>query len=143
MLQRGRKSALALAPVTVLPGQRPQPPASLTPAQAERWQRIVASKPADWFQAESFPLLEAYLVAADLAATLKAEIDRFAKRRGRLAGKRLADFRALAREHREASDTLMRLATKMRLTQQSRYTEKKAGTAARNGAKALPWQTAG
>ena len=52
MAQRGRKSAVALATVAVIPGQRPAPPAELTEEQAEEWRAIVATKPPEWFNRE-------------------------------------------------------------------------------------------
>src|SRR5690625_5273102 len=61
MKQRGRKSAGELAvasPVLVQP--RPDAPVELTPEQADVWNEVVDALPADWFAAETHPLLIQY-----------------------------------------------------------------------------------
>src|SRR5690625_6793841 len=61
MKQRGRKSAGELAvvsPVRVHP--RPDAPVELTPEQAYVWNEVVDALPADWFPAETHPLLIQY-----------------------------------------------------------------------------------
>ena len=140
MEQRGRKSlAAATLQVTHLPGQWPEPPARLTEAQAGMWRSIVVTKPHDWFGPDTYPLLVEYIRATEQADVLARELEDFnpewlrdedgLQRYEKL--NRLADAKA---------SSLARLATKMRLSQQSRYSEKTAHTAAKQaGSGAKPW----
>ena len=60
--KRGRKSGASLETVLSVSGQpaRPAAPDCLTTDQAEVWQSVVGAMPADWFKAETFPLLSQY-----------------------------------------------------------------------------------
>jgi hypothetical protein len=61
MAQRGRRSAAALTlvgSVESIPRQRA--PADLTSEQAEVWDAVVASQPADWFNKSQLPILIQY-----------------------------------------------------------------------------------
>jgi len=62
-MKRGRKS-LAELTVVAIGGQRIEPPASLTPEQADEWHQIVNSLPADYFRPGDAPLLAAFVVAS-------------------------------------------------------------------------------
>lgn len=140
MDQRGRKSAAASLHVVHLPGQWPQPPDRLTEAQAKAWENIVVTKPHDWFGPDTYPLLVEYIRAAEQADVLARQLEDFdsewlkdddgLQRYEKLS--RLADAKAAS---------LARLATKMRLSQQSRYSEKTAATASKQAgsAAAKPW----
>lgn len=62
MEQRGRKSADSLA-VSLNDShiiERPDAPYDLTDEQADMWRMVVASKPADHFSPDLFPLLASY-----------------------------------------------------------------------------------
>jgi hypothetical protein len=74
VIQRGKKSAARLAIVTPLPGQRAAPPRNLSPAESATWKATVATKPAEWFQADSWPLLAAYCRAAVMSDVLSDRI---------------------------------------------------------------------
>jgi hypothetical protein len=143
MEQRGIKSVAALATAVVhLPGRWPEPPKGMSEAQQGAWKAIVATKPADWFGPDTYPLLVEYIRAAEQADVLARELQEFdpewlrdedgLKRYDRLS--KLQDAKA---------GSLARLATKMRLSQQSRYATKVAHTAAeRAGSSAAkPWQS--
>ncbi len=130
---RGRKSAASLAVVsntTVV--QRPEPLPDLSDEQAEEWVKIVERMPADWFQAETFPLLAQYC-------------------RHIVTGRRVSQMI----EHHEADDTLdvemldrlykmqeregramSSLATRMRITQQTTYDKSKKKPVQSN----KPWE---
>src|SRR5688572_2946451 len=139
METRGRKSEAErevsnlIAPVRL---ERPEPPDYLSAAEAVEWRVIVARMPADWFKAEHLSLLAAHCghvwrgreLAADLRAQAR-ETDDELKRYERL--QRMVDI-----ENRAA----LTHATKLRLTHQSRYDEKKAFTATRDLAGARPWE---
>jgi hypothetical protein len=62
MAQRGRRSAASLLvvpnPIEAIPRRRA--PAELTREQAEVWDAVVASQPADWFNKSQLPILIQY-----------------------------------------------------------------------------------
>jgi hypothetical protein len=58
-------------------GRVPEPPAELTEFQAAVWQSVVATKPADWFQADSFPLLVSFCKHVSAAAVIDQAMDEF------------------------------------------------------------------
>ena len=136
-----RKSAAALSVVAPMPGdKRPEPPDELTDEEAVEWRSVVDRLPPDWFPRESHQLLVQYcrhVIKARLIARL-------------ISGLRMealetpGDLRTLDRlmqmADREARG-LSSLATRMRISQQSRYLEKKAGVKASNpNASRKPWQ---
>lgn len=136
-----RKSTAALAVVT--PGvRRPEPPAQLTPAESGIWTAVVSTKPGDWFTKDTHPLLIAYCRAAVASELVAAQIEAFdpswlAEDAG------LQRFDLLLRMQDRQGKLLASLATKMRLSQQSKYGARGAETAARSGAGTRPWQAAG
>lgn len=138
MDQRGRKGEFGN--VVHLPGQWPAPPEALTETQKDNWRAIVRTKPSDWFGSDTYPLLVEYVRAIDAADVLSRAMDGF-KAEWMSEEEGLKRFERLSRLHDAKSATLARLATKMRLSQQSRYSEKVAATASRN-AKTVkkPWE---
>ncbi len=136
---RGRKSAAELGVIRGIP-QRPDAPAELTSEQAEEWREIVGRMPVDWFRREIHPLLCAYCRHICNARHIAGLIEN-----ARVAD--VADRKALTRYNRllgmqeRQSNALMGLATRMRLTNQSRYTAGKAATAAKGGGSGKPlWE---
>lgn len=126
-----RKSAesLIVVPVTALPS-RLDPPENFPLAESEVWRAVVATKPVDWFQADSIPLLSEYCRAVVMCDRLAARID-------------LADdesLKDLLRLRDMEAKRLATLAVKMRLTQQSRYTPMASATAAKAPSAAKSWQ---
>ena len=136
---RGRKSAAEMGVIHGLP-QRPDAPAELTPEQAKEWREIVTSLPVDWFSRAVWPLLCAYcrhIINARHIAGLIEEA-RSADLNDRPA---LMKFKRLLSMQERQSSALMGLATRMRITNQSRYTAKSAATAARTGSGGpKPWE---
>lgn len=140
MQQPGRKSGASLSVIAGSMDGRPKAPSELTEEQRETWERVVAAESADWFKtAANQQLLAMYCRHVSTAEKLDgviarawddedstpAQIDRFLKMRDR-------ETRAC-----------LTLATKMRVTNQSRYTAEKAGTAAKKTAtERKPWQLA-
>lgn len=146
MIQRGRKSAAKLAVVTPISGQRPRAPRELTKAEAEIWKATVATKPADWFRPDSWPLLTSYCRHAVMVDRLTQDINRLptmsddADNGVKMLG--LLD-KLLAMRERETR-SMSALARAMRLTHQSRLKAETAATAHNraNGTSGArkPWQ---
>jgi hypothetical protein len=136
---RGRESAASLTVLSGTFGQLPEPPESFQERQAEIWRDIVATKPVDWFQADSKPVLAGLCRAIALDEEIAAEIDAFDRTRVRdVEGFKL--WKALLKMQREQQQHIASLATKLRLTPQSRYNAQKAATKS-NAANvaARPW----
>ena len=128
---RGRKSSARLG---VTPGlaKRPEPPDELTPAQAEEWRAVVTRMPVHWFPREIWPLLSAYCRHVTNARHIAGMIEDAHK-------DDLTDRKALMRLNRllgmqeRQSNVMAGLATRMRLTNQSRYTATSAASRAKGG----------
>lgn len=136
----------AEAKLVVLQGglaRRPEPPKDLNDEQAKVWRETAASESVTFFDTAALQaMLKDYCRHTVTAAEMSALIDRYdlssvmdedtAKLLDRLTKMR-------DRETKAAADK----ATKLRLTNQSRYTPKAASTASKNGSKNLkPWETA-
>ena len=125
MKQRGRRSSAKLAVVSEIKDHRPQPPKELNKDEAELWRSITQTKPPEWWDAGSIPLLLDYCKLHTSCATVQAEIDSFAP-------EWLRDDDGLERYNKLISirDKMhgrqAQLAMKMRLTQQSRYADRTA-----------------
>lgn len=129
MKQNGPRSSAELAVVATI---KPAParltaPSHLSESARAVWQEVVSSRPADYFDAASVPLLETYAHAtaehrrlASLVATLDPveDLDTLAKL------SRLVDVHALR---------MGAAATKLRLSNQSRYNPSTADTRAKAG----------
>ena len=141
MATRGRKSAAALSVVAGNFGSRPDPLVELTVEQAAIWRETVSSEAADFFGTAALrSMLADYCRHRASAAVVSEVIDTFkpewlkaaegAKRYYGLLKMREAETRAAAS-----------LATKLRLTNQSRYTPQAAATASKHAARGLkPWE---
>lgn len=136
---RGRKSAASLAVVTPLPGQRPEPPEGLSDAESAVWRSVVATKPSDWFTADTFPLLVEYCRASIAAQQTAAALEKYTT--VPTGPTKFARFLALRKLQDTQGRLLATLATKMRLAQQSKYGARGADGAARRGAQGeKPWE---
>jgi hypothetical protein len=136
-----RKSAASLSVVQALPGQqRPEPPAELSDEQAVEWRKVVDRLPADWFPAESHQLLVAYVRHVVNARVIAGKIRAFDPAwLDEPEGLQMFDKLTMIgdREGRAISS----LATRMRLTQQSRF-QKTTATVKASNAGYRPWATA-
>ncbi len=137
---RGRKSSARLG-VTQGLAKRPEPPDELTPAQAEEWRAVVTRMPVHWFPREIWPLLCAYCRHVTNARHIAGMIEDAHK-------DDLTDRKTLMRLNRllgmqeRQNNALMGLATRMRLTNQSRYTASSAASRAKGGRSAKKlWET--
>lgn len=133
MERPGRKSAANLsvvAPSGVLAVHRLTPPAELCAAESLVWSRVVNAMPADWWDASNAVLLveycRAWVMCDRLAGMLSAADD-------------VAEVKTLLKMRNTESCRLTTLATKMRLSQQSKYSEKGAEGKHRRGTSAKPW----
>jgi len=129
----GRRSAASLVIAPLAPWTRLEPPESVTGDAADLWRSVVATKPADWFQPDTAPLLEAYCntvveyrrASRALEATSPADI---------------GTYRVMVEIATKLAKACSSLATKMRLTPQARYTPGAAATASKKAAVAAkPW----
>ena len=132
-----RKSAASLSvarPADI--GGAPSPPADLGDAERAMWREIVDSKPSDWFGPDSLPVLKEYVRAAVTCDQLARIVGQAMDGDDGLKLKSALDMRD--KEARRAAS----LATKLRLTQQSRYGARSADRADRRASGPRPWQTA-
>jgi len=137
LAQRGRKSADSLQVVT--PGNvtslaRPEPPADLTPEQADEWWAVVERMPADWFPRETHGLLSQYCRHV-VTARRVAQLIQSAEGADDLDIQQLDQlYKMQEREGRALSS----LATRMRISQQAlidKRTDKPGKTAKK------PWES--
>ena len=143
MAKRGRISGAAMiaqASVVAL-GARPEPPYSLNDRATDEWRRVVNRMPSDWFTDETLSLLQAYCehVAEGEAIQLMIERVRNTVMDDDDAGYKR--YRDLLRDKELQTRAALSCATKMRMTQQSSYTDKASGTAKRNAATSKPWNS--
>ena len=135
MGKRGPKSSAEMSVVVPITGKKlPSPPDDLTDEQAATWNTICRAMPGDWFAIESQPLLAAYCRHVATARHIAERIEKYWKNP---LGIEHLD-RLLKIQARESS-AIASLATKLRLTQQSRYNAKSADTARRNAGGSRLW----
>lgn len=140
---RGRTSGAALSVVagTAIDG-RPKAPNDLTQFQAEVWDRTVGSEAGDFLRsAASQQLLKEYCRHVESAHRVSSMI---ALLETPGAAVNIGEYEQLLRMRDRETKALADKATKLRLTNQSRYTPQAAGTAAKNAATtSKPWQMQG
>src|SRR5690625_4659134 len=137
MKQRGRKSAGELAvasPVLVQP--RPDAPVELTPEQADVWNEVVDALPADWFPAETHPLLIQYCRNTIEARRIAQLIDQECAREEL----DVATYAALLRMQARETTALKSIASSMRLSQQSSRRAGNSATAKKSRTVTGPWE---
>jgi len=140
MQKRGRKTKADLAAVVSIP-KGPRAPKELTAGQAAIWDRTVRGEPEDFFATQGVQdLLTDYCRHRFMADEISGIINLFeiewAKSAG--GGKKLASLLRLREVETRAAANL---ATKMRLTNQSRYRAETADTKARNkDREPKPWE---
>lgn len=145
MGQRGRKSGAALAVVagTDIDG-RPKPPADLTEFQRGVWERTVANEAADTFRTAALQQLLVEYCRHVQSADRLARMIQATERLEVLSADDLEDLERMLRMRDKETKALADKATKLRLTNQSRYTPQAAGTAAKKAAtERKPWQVTG
>ena len=118
-----KPSTASLSVVPVQPLGRLQPPEGLSDSERALWQRVVDSKPADWFGEDSAPLLVEYVRCKSECDELHAQVE------AALAGGEAKEIKDAMQLRDMSARRLLSIGTKMRLTQQSRYTSSAAATA--------------
>lgn len=133
-MKPGRVSSAALSVVEtdVTGTSRPRAPAELTPEQSREWAVVVNRMPADWFGAETYPLLVQYcrhVVSSDRVAQLIAAAE---------AGDQfdVREYDQLLKMQEREGRAMSALATRMRLTQQTTYDKSKRKPSAAK----RPWE---
>ncbi len=139
MGQRGRQSSASMIVISREFPVRPKPPSSLTPMQRKTWQEVVNSEPPATFRTAALRALLANLCRhLDTATMLSRQIEGFDPDWLKLEEGLDRFDRLLALRNREARSGAD-IATKLRLTAQSRYTPQKAGVTARKAGVKPPW----
>ncbi len=142
MGQRGTKSSASLSVVVANIDGRPRPPADLTEGQQEIWDRTVANEAADTFKTAALQqLLRDYCRHVETSDRLSVQVDRATEVGSNMDIDELTKLiRIRDCETKASADR----ATKLRLTNQARYTPGAAATASKSaGADRKPWQVAG
>jgi hypothetical protein len=127
----------------VIPAARLDPPANLTPAEAEIWREIVGRWPADKFGPDNKPLLAQLCRHTHYANTIAAQIGPLMSNEGGLAADpaMLRALPALLRAFNGQSDKINLLARSLRLTPQSQELPDKARDRRTRGTNApKPWE---
>jgi hypothetical protein len=145
MVKSGPKTAAEYRAEGVrIPGSREPAPKDLEPAAAVFWESIVIRLPEDWFTSETVPLLKAYCrhsayadrFAQDIAAQRELIAALEAGPKNRATAKQLVRSHehlvALHRAHGYETDRAVSVATKLRLTIQSKYIPETAASKARS-----------
>lgn len=126
--KRGRKSgqdiAAKMTADAVAVVERPAPELNLTPEEADVWVRTVNVMPADWFRAETFPLLEQWCRHTVTARRVSQLIDHAMAR----DAVDQAELKELLGMQAKETSSLKALAASMRISQQASYTAQRAGT---------------
>ena len=138
MKQAGRKSAASLSVVQAQPISFLQPPSDLTVEEATVWARVVATKPGDWFDAGSVPMLAQYCRAVVQSELVSGLVESTGK--AMLTDPdELNRYKELRKIQSGLSSEILALGRSMRLTQQSRYHAKNSDTASRKANGSKPW----
>ncbi len=140
MEQQGRKSAESLAVVVTMPGQRPEPPAILSPAEAALWRQVVSSHPHDWFTSSIFGLLVGYVSAWARSNEIKEALARYPSVP---EGDDFKRWRHLLADEDKQQRLMATLGTKLRITPHSMRSEREAATGVRKTMQTgrKPWES--
>ncbi len=144
MRTRGRRSAAETAiVVTGAFGQRPEPPPQLTERQAEIWREVVASEDVAFFSSAALRgLLADYCRHRDAVEKISEQINKATSKSWPRTRPAVGKYQLLLRMRAEEVRGAGMLATKLRLTNQSRYVPHAAARAAQKAPKAagMPWE---
>ena len=115
------------------------PPDDLSPEESAVWARVTATKPSEWWDAGSVPLLAQYCRAV-VQSELVGELVRSVGTAMLTDPDELVRYKELRKIQNALSSEITSLARSMRLTQQSRYNAKNSDTASRRGGgPSKPW----
>ena len=142
-----RGSASSAAQVTVITGglgRRPGAPDDLSDEQKRIWTETVTSEGAEFFNTAALrELLKDYCRHKTTGAMLTKQIQGYeALLPGPMGDDTLKEFDRITKMRDRETKAAADLATKLRLTNQSRYTPKAAATASKaSGSNRKPWDT--
>lgn len=141
MKQRGRKSGASLSVVTPLERpERPPAPEMLSEDQAAVWDAVVRSEDPGLFDSGvQRDLLADYCRHRVSADQISQIVDEFDPQWMKSADGAQRLSKLLQMREREVH-CAARLATKLRLTNQSRYTPQRAGTVSGRATSKAPWE---
>lgn len=129
-----KQSSASLSVVPVAPLGRIDAPDGLSKDESALWQKVVDSKPAEWFGEDSAPLLVEYVRCKSECDTLHLRVEAALAEGEPKAIKDAMQLRDMSARR------LLSIGTKLRLTQQSRYTPSSAATASKgSSAPRKPW----
>lgn len=111
-----------------------QAPAHLTDQQKEIWRQTTESRPADYFGEDSLPLLAEYCRAAAMCDALAYQVE------AAMAGGDAQELKTVLQLRDMEARRLTSIGTKLRITNQSRYTPQAANTAGKGGGGGKVWQ---
>jgi len=135
----GRKSRVSLSIANVIEGgfdRRPQPPDNLTSEQRQFWEKTVASEPPDFFASHATQqLLMMLCYHHDEVERINKDLKKY-----RRELMKSGDYPKYVRVRGEEIRRFVSVATKLRLTNQSRYGSRTAASAQQNAAKYRPWE---
>ena len=133
-----RKSAASLSVALPSLGARPSPPSSLSARQKALWTQIVGSLPSSWFGDENLHVLSALVAHIESFELIEREM-RGATDLGDT--EKLTWYDKLSKLRERESRAVASMSTKLRITQQAKYSTRAAATAAeRRPGKAAPWE---
>ena len=142
MEKRGRRSAASENAAVVQGnfGKRPEPPAELMDEEAEVWRRVVASEAVGWFDTAATQNLLVDYCRHRAAVEKVTEVINLFQSEWLKNAEGAKRYRELLKIRDQESRAAVDKATKLRMTNQSRYNAKNAATAAANAAKGpKPW----
>ena len=135
-----RRSAASLAVINGSLDRRPDPPADLTSQEAEVWAATVSHEAADVFGTAALQqMLKDYCRHLVAAERLGLVIEGHMAKVGGEDTIALKDLDCLLKMRDRETKAVADKATKLRLTNQSRYTPRAASTAAKNTGPTKPW----
>lgn len=140
MGKAGRKSTAEIETTGVVQslGARPQPPICLNDRAIDEWRRVVNRMPSDWFTDETISLLQAYCEHVAEGEVIQLMIEKV-RPTAMADDESYKRYRDLLRDKELQTRATLSCATKMRITQQSSYTTKAAGTGKKNASTNKPW----
>ncbi len=133
----GRKSAAEQAvQISALSVQRPKPPEELSPEEKATWKAVTATKPADWWRPDTFPLLISYVKHVENARRIDRTLKLFREQQLLSEDADLSDWlncqEKLLKARDRESRAMVNLARSMRISQQAMILPRGAGRATAN-----------
>ena len=142
MAKRGRKSVAELKVVVPAKFSEKQgPPDGLSVRQLEIWRQIVSTESAGHFETEALRgILSDYCRHRESSEALSGVINEF-QREWLKSAEGVKRYGTLIKLRDQEAKAVLRCATKLRMTNQARYTPQVAGTAARGHSNLpKPWE---